>query len=79
MTTTEWVEFFLRNVEDIDLWVGGLAEIVVGEDDVLTGPTFTCLLGKQFSELKRGDRFYYENAPDRNKGTASTAFSLSKC
>ncbi len=79
MTTTEWVEFFLRNVEDIDLWVGGLAEIVVGEDDVLTGPTFTCILGKQFSELKRGDRFYYENAPDRNKGTVSTAFSLSKC
>lgn len=58
------------------MWVGGLAEIVTGDEDVLTGPTFTCILGKQFSDLKRGDRFYYENAPDHYKGTEFTAFTL---
>ena len=29
---------------------------------------------KQFEDLKKGDRFYYENGPS----TSSTAFTLSK-
>ncbi|XP_064466102.1 uncharacterized protein LOC135377535 [Ornithodoros turicata] len=48
-----------RNVEDIDLFTGGLAETAKG--GVVVGPTFACLLGRQFHYLRRGDRFWYEN------------------
>ena len=47
---------------------------MIGEEDVLTGPTFTCILGKQFQDLRDGDRFYYENEPDISKDTYHTAF-----
>lgn len=54
-----------ENVHDIDLWVGGLSETIVNKRTVL-GATFRCLIIDQFAELKRGDRFYYENAPMTN-------------
>ncbi|XP_050709619.1 peroxidase-like protein 3 [Eriocheir sinensis] len=47
-------------VEDVDLFVGGLAEFPVSRG--LVGPTFACLIGYQFFNLRRGDRFWYENA-----------------
>ena len=74
------------NVNDIDLWVGGLAEGAFISnnqiDDTLrtrgsvVGATFTCLLAKQFLELKKGDRYFYENGPSVALGTASTAFTI---
>ena len=76
------------NVNDIDLWVGGLAEGAFISnnriDDTfrqpgsVVGATFNCLLRRQFIDLKRGDRFFYENAPDANLGTSSTAFTIGK-
>ena len=48
-----------QNVDDIDLFVGGLAERALS--GAVVGPTFGCLLGQQFQILKKGDRFWYEN------------------
>ena len=48
-----------EHVDDIDLFTGGMAEKpVVGG---IIGPTFACILGQQFLNLRRGDRFWYEN------------------
>ena len=77
-----------NNVEDIDLWVGGLAEAATLDNKrrinntfrmgaSVVGATFDCLLRNQFRELRKSDRFYFENAPDIKKGTNSTAFTLS--
>ncbi|WML91261.1 peroxidase family protein [Thiothrix lacustris] len=44
---------------DVDLWVAGLAEKPVG--DSLFGETFTAILSDQFTRLRDGDRFFYQN------------------
>ncbi len=49
------------NVDDIDLWVGGLAEDHL--NGALVGETFHEILTDQFTRLRDGDRFYFENDP----------------
>jgi predicted outer membrane repeat protein len=49
------------NVDDIDLWVGGLAEDHL--TGALVGETFHEILTDQFVRLRDGDRFYFENDP----------------
>ncbi|XP_055955632.1 peroxidase-like protein 3 [Patella vulgata] len=46
------------SVDDIDLFVGGMCE--PPEEDAILGPTFACIVGRQFRNLKHGDRFWYE-------------------
>ena len=47
------------NVEDIDLWVGGLAEMPV--EGALLGPTIGAIVGDQFARLRDFDRYFYED------------------
>jgi len=48
------------NVDDIDLYVGAMIE--KKEEGVNVGPTFQCIMGAQYANLKYGDRFWYEFA-----------------
>ena len=43
-----------RDVRDIDLFTGGLAERP--RPGAVVGPTFLCIIGRQFSSLLHGDR-----------------------
>ncbi|MDJ0580088.1 peroxidase family protein [Crocosphaera sp.] len=47
------------SIDDVDLWIGGLAEQQFG--DSIVGETMNAIIGLQFSNLRDGDRFFYEN------------------
>lgn len=57
--TVTRLQSLYENYEDIDLFTGGLAEKPVRGG--LVGPTFGCIIAQQFSNLRRADRFWYEN------------------
>ena len=48
-----------KSVDDIDLWIGGLAENHV--PGALVGETIHAILVDQFTRLRDGDRFWYQN------------------
>src|SRR5438552_2969892 len=47
------------NVNNIDLWVGGLAEDHAPGSSV--GPLFQRIIGSQFERIRNGDRLWYEH------------------
>ena len=72
--TVALLQSVYADVNDVDLWVGGLADNRrYGEG--ITGAVFSCLLERQMSFLRNGDRFWYSHAPDSKLGTQNTAFT----
>ncbi|XP_042243457.1 peroxidase-like isoform X2 [Homarus americanus] len=57
-TVRRYIEIY-RHPDDIDLWSGGVSERPLPGS--MIGPTFSCLIGLTFKELRFGDRFWYEN------------------
>jgi len=51
-----------KDVEDIDLFVGGLAEPHYGKGNL--GETFHHIIRDQFLRLRDGDRYWYEQDPE---------------
>lgn len=47
----------ISHVNDVDLWIGGLAEAPSGGSQM--GSTFTWIFQEQLDRLQEGDRFYY--------------------
>ena len=67
--TVARLENVYEHIDDIDLFTGGMAEKpVVGG---IVGPTFACIIGQQFLNLRKGDRFWYENG--RHAGAFTSA------
>ena len=48
-----------ESVDQIDLWIGGLAEIAI--EGALLGPTIAAIVSDQFARLRDYDRFFYED------------------
>lgn len=62
MSSDMWRRFqnIYRSVEHIDLYPAAISENPV-DTDALLGPTFSCLIGLQFHNLKYGDRFFFSH------------------
>jgi peroxidase len=63
------------SVDKVDLWTGGLAE--KSASGAMVGQTFRTIIGEQFERLRDGDRFYFENALDKNAVQAVKSTTLS--
>lgn len=63
------------NPDDVDLWVGGLAENPAG--DSLVGETFSKIITDQFERLRSGDRYWYEATLTQNELAEVKSTSLS--
>ncbi|XP_054263241.1 peroxidase-like [Macrosteles quadrilineatus] len=64
------------SVDEVDLFAGAVAERPV--EGAMLGPTFVCLVGDQFSRLRRGDRFFYEEANQPSSFTQAQLEQLRK-
>ena len=55
------LELAYEDVENIDVWTGGLAEDHV--PGAMVGETFHRIIADQFERLRDGDRFWFQNDP----------------
>ncbi|XP_067656962.1 peroxidase-like [Haliotis asinina] len=73
---TNLLEEAYDHIDDIDVFPGAMSEEPVTGG--LLGPTFTCLLGKQFQALMKGDRFWFEENNTNAKFTRSQLREIRK-
>jgi peroxidase len=64
------------HVDDIDFFTGGLAETPLHGG--LVGPTFACVIGIQFRNLRKCDRFWYESGNPLIRFTESQLAEIRK-
>ena len=59
-----------NSVDDIDAFTGGVSEKNLAEPgkDGLVGKTFACIIGLQFVNLKKGDRFFFTHPAKGENG-----------
>lgn len=62
LSTINTLENLYGNINDVDAWVGMLAEKAM--PNKLFGPTVTAALTRQFQNLRDGDRFFYLGNPN---------------
>lgn len=55
------------DVSKVDLWIGGLAETPLSDQGSQLGELFQAIIVKQFTDLRDGDRFWYENYLPENE------------
>ena len=58
-TTAAALEAAYGDVNNVELWIGGLAEDHVA--GAMVGQTFDVIIAKQFQSLRDGDRLWYQN------------------
>ena len=58
-TVTNYARLY-KGPDDIDIWSAGVNERPL--PGLLIGPTFACIIANQFRNLRKGDRYWYENA-----------------
>ena len=64
-TPRSWAAAATQRFNDIDLWLGGLAEAKVAGG--MLGSTFDFIFATQMAALRDADRFYYEAACGRHR------------
>lgn len=72
--SAETLSSLYAHVDDIDLFAGGLSEFRMQGSRL--GPTFACIIGRQFARLRFGDRFWFESSDGPNAFTTSQLDSI---
>ena len=62
-----------ESVDQIDLWIGGLAEVAI--EGALLGPTIGAIVSDQFARLRDYDRFFYEDQLANPESFLSTVYN----
>lgn len=66
----------IRHPDDIDLWSGGVSEVRLPGS--IIGPTFACIIARQFSNIRRGDRFWYDRPGLPSSFTPEQLYEIKK-
>lgn len=63
-----------ESIDDIDLFTGGVSEYPL--EGAQVGPTFACIIGRQFENLRAADRFWFESSMGANAFTMAQLDSI---